>query len=126
MKQKMIGIILLLTSYFHIYAQNKIGGAKDKHACISAAGYQWSTLTNNCIRPFELKIQLSNISHTYNCGIIFAKDQKQAEIFSKEGNFLMVSQNKNNNLYLSKNGYILEKNKNHWIVKSKNKEIIYQ
>lgn len=126
MKIILISYFVLVASNMHINAQSKIGGNKDNHGCISAAGYQWSTLTSNCIRAFEIKIQLSNISRTFNCGIIFSEDKTKAEIFSKEGNFIMLSQNKKNDFYLSKNGWVLEKNKNRWMIKSKNKKIIYQ
>ncbi len=124
MKLIFINCFLLLSTFLE--AQNNIGGKRDRQGCLGAAGYQWSILSKNCIRPFELRTQLANVSRTFNCGILFSKDKKTAEIFSKEGNFILLSQNKKNDFYLSENGWVLEKNKNRWLVKSKNKAIIYQ
>ena len=31
-----------------------VGSDRDKHGCISSAGYQWCATENDCVRPWEL------------------------------------------------------------------------
>lgn len=35
-------------------APRPIGGDRDAHGCLPAAGYQWCARTNQCERPWEL------------------------------------------------------------------------
>ncbi|MHA8051348.1 hypothetical protein V7S79_09525 [Aquirufa sp. ROCK-SH2] len=127
MKAYFILCLLFLGTHSKSFAQSTIvGGNQDKHGCLPSAGYQWSELNKDCIRPFELKLQLSNKSHSYNCGVLFSKDKKKVELFCKEGVFMLKRIKNKNDFYLSKNGWVFEKNKNRWMVKSKTKQILYQ
>jgi hypothetical protein len=65
-----------------LYAQESrpTGADKDPQGCIGSAGYQWSQLAKECIRPFELKIQLHNAEKTFNCGILLSKNQKEINL----------------------------------------------
>lgn len=41
-----------------------IGGDKDKHGCLPAAGYTWSGIKNKCIRVWEDGIRLDEKNNT--------------------------------------------------------------
>ncbi|MBI1315733.1 hypothetical protein GC167_02595 [bacterium] len=69
--------------------ENLPGSDRDAHGCIGSAGYAWSELCQNCIRPFELPLQLQSISSDVAAsasmaGVIFASYSAEAEVFSKE------------------------------------------
>ena len=36
-----------------------VGGDRDEHGCIASAGYSWSELLKDCIRPFEKGMRLN-------------------------------------------------------------------
>jgi len=51
-----------------------LGGNKDKHGCLTSAGYEWCGNKNTCVRPFELgdfetvcNAVISNTDGGYNC-----------------------------------------------------------
>ena len=69
-----------------------VGGDADAHGCRASAGYQWSTLQNNCIRSFELPLQLLNADKTSGAGVVFSTDKQKAEVFSASGTTLLVAQ----------------------------------
>ncbi len=68
-----------------------IGGDKDTHGCLPAAGYQWSVLKNDCIRLFEsgirLDAQAAGLDTTVSAFVVFksAEDDAQAELFLPTG-----------------------------------------
>lgn len=66
------------------------GSDKDKKGCISSSGYQWSELKKECVRPFEMQVQLSNQDGTLSAGLLFNADSSRAEIFCKEGNSILI------------------------------------
>ena len=68
---------------------NIVGADKDIHGCIGSAGYKWSELRNECIRPFELSLQLLNPDKTFIASFLFSENKNQAEVFSKEGHFIL-------------------------------------
>ena len=61
-----------------------IGGDKDTHGCLPAAGYQWSVLKNDCIRLFEsgirLDAQAAGLDKTVSAFIIFKSDDDDAQV----------------------------------------------
>eukprot|EP01133_Synstelium_polycarpum_P014651 gene14651-17328_t len=85
MKTKLIftSACLLLMSAMS-YAQS-VGGKKDKHGCLTSAGYTFSILKNDCVKLFEEKIKLDEVnpkkSYTSFAAVIFSDDQKKAEVF---------------------------------------------
>lgn len=92
-----------------------VGSDKDANGCIGSAGYQWSKLKNDCIRTFELPIQLANNEQTFTAGIYFTTDEKQAEVFTKDGVFILNLQSDGS--YLSEQAvdiYRLKKTNNKW------------
>jgi hypothetical protein len=66
-----------------------IGGDSDNHGCKASAGYQWSVLKKDCIRPFELPVKIYSADSTTQTGLIFSEDRSQAEIFATNGHYLM-------------------------------------
>ena len=66
-----------------------VGGDSDAHGCKASAGYTWSTLKKACIRVFELPLKLSDPKGSMIAGIVISDDKKQAEVFAKEGNFIL-------------------------------------
>lgn len=100
----------------------KVGGDKDKHGCIHSAGYTWSEINKTCIRPFELKNQLFNADKTFIASVNISNDGKNAEVFSKEGYFLMLK--KNDSTYEHSKA-ILIIGKNHWLFSDKKNNIEY-
>lgn len=60
------------------------GSDKDDHGCIGSAGYTWSELKKDCIRPFEVGMKLNGIVDTnknFAVYVVFSPDSAQAEIF---------------------------------------------
>lgn len=63
-------VILLLTSTACNPSLSKVsdesqvgipGSARDEHNCISSAGYSWSIVKKDCIRFWEVGIELTNV-----------------------------------------------------------------
>ncbi|MDD3108931.1 MAG: hypothetical protein PHV49_06985 [Alistipes sp.] len=64
-----------------------VGADRDTHGCIGTAGYQWSEVQQNCIRPFEVGIQLlpltaQDSSQTLAAYMVFSADSSKVELFS--------------------------------------------
>jgi hypothetical protein len=74
-----------------VFAQKApvVGGDKDVHGCKGSAGYTYSQIKNDCVRVFEQKIKLNEVStekgYTTMTAVIFSKDMKRAEIFIPDG-----------------------------------------
>ena len=103
-----------------------VGADNDKNGCKASAGYQWSELKKECIRSFELPLQLYNEDKTFGAGVLFAKDSSRAEVFCKEGRFILKTKEKFNFKYLFRNGdYFLKKINSNWMFINVNKEMIY-
>ena len=45
-----------------VQAPQLIGGNKDEHGCLTAAGYTWSELRRDCIRIFEDGVRVNDPS----------------------------------------------------------------
>lgn len=63
----------------------KIGADRDAHGCISSAGYVWSELRQECIRPFEIGLKLYGVDtmvQNYAAYLIFSSDSTKVELFS--------------------------------------------
>jgi hypothetical protein len=101
----------------------KVGSDRDKHGCIHSAGYIWSEINKTCLRSFELKNQLYNADKTFIASINVSNDGEKAEVFSKEGYFLMTK--KNDSTYVHPKA-ILNLGKNNWIFSDKKNRIYYE
>ena len=60
-----------------VQAPQLIGGNKDEHGCLTAAGYTWSELRRDCIRIFEDGVRVNDPS--LHAG--FAADSSRVEVF---------------------------------------------
>ncbi|MCA5005175.1 hypothetical protein [Sphingobacterium bovistauri] len=80
-----------------------IGGSKDKNGCLTSAGYSWSQLKNDCIRPFELGISMDilNTSKSYQTAAFVYIDsvQNKAEIFIPDEENSIVLNHSNDTLF---------------------------
>lgn len=60
------------------------GNDRDEHDCICSAGYQWSELLKDCIRPFEKGVRLNPAGNSPVNGVaylVFNADSSEVEIF---------------------------------------------
>ena len=108
-----------------VYEPGIVGNDSDEHGCKASAGYIWSALKKECIRVFELKLQLTNDDKTRIAGLIFSEDNLKAEIFTEEGPLLLE---KYTDMYVSHPQsdphYFLRKKNGKWIFETKEK-ILY-
>lgn len=64
-----------------------LGTVKDEHGCVSTAGYKWSQLTRECIRPFEIGYRLNSIeklagdSAVQSAFVVFEEGGDKAELY---------------------------------------------
>ena len=61
-----------------------VGSDRDAHGCIASAGYQWSELLKDCIRPFEKGIRMSPVSDpssSLGAYLVFSADQSKVEVY---------------------------------------------
>ncbi|MBB2148136.1 hypothetical protein [Pedobacter gandavensis] len=96
-----------------------IGGDKDEHGCLIAAGYSWSVLKQDCIRPFELKTKLKDLQNSNYAGyLLFSSDNKQAEVFAVEFKPSIVLDAEGAESYIAKdNKYKMTKNgQKQWVI----------
>ena len=102
-----------------------IGGDKDKYGCKGSAGYQWSELKRECIRSFELPLQLYNNDKSFSAGVLFNSDSSKAEVFCKEGRFILNKTEEG--IFMDKrNGFKLEIHKNQFEFFDLKHSILYQ
>lgn len=61
-----------------------VGGVRDGHGCLTAAGYAWSEVRQDCIRPFEQGVKMvpaDDPGAVFAGYIVFSLDSLQAELF---------------------------------------------
>lgn len=61
-----------------------VGNDHDGHGCLGSAGYTWSKVRQDCIRPFETGIRLSSATEpdATSCAyLVFSVDSTRAELF---------------------------------------------
>ena len=89
-----------------------IGGDKDEHGCLSAAGETWSQVKQDCIRIFDEGQRLNPIKTKegeaiISAFILFNEDKSEAELFLPKNNdnsgLLLKSQDKDS---YSNDGYL--------------------
>lgn len=110
-----------------LFSQTTVGGQKDAHGCLLSAGYQWSEIKRTCIRSFELKPKLYSRNKSFSAGIIFSKNNQQAEVFCKEGHSIL--KRKNNKAFYGKIGRLsveLAEENSKWILRDLQREIWYK
>lgn len=83
-----------------------VGNDADAHGCKGSAGYTWSVIKNECIRPWENTLQLLPINHEdssaiITASVIFSTDSTKVELF-------MANETENLVLDKTENGYALK------------------
>jgi len=69
-----------------------LGTDKDKNGCVLSAGYRWSILRDDCIRPLEEGYRLNSIrqvedeSPVKSAFVVFDEDKKHAELYLPDTN----------------------------------------
>ena len=62
-----------------------IGGERDAHGCLPAAGQSWSAVKQQCVQPFNvanIRLEEKQGSATFGIDVILSDDRQRAEIFS--------------------------------------------
>ena len=100
----------------------------DKNGCLTSAGYTWSQLKNNCIRPFEdgISLEVLNSTSSYQTAAFILLDslQKKAEFFvSEEDESILLNQS--NDTLFTNGKFNLTKENYCWTL-SLNKTKLYQ
>jgi hypothetical protein len=118
---------LVTTLCFQESNAQSTGDDLDPNKCIRSAGYVWSAIKKDCIRAFELETQLVNKENIFFASILFSASADSVEVFSKEGQFLLMKKKKN--YYIGNNddvSYFIEKNNSKWLMgKYETDEILY-
>lgn len=93
-----------------------IGGQKDEHGCLVAAGYTWSDLKKDCVRLFDEAEKVSDPANpeeitTY---VLFSTDNSKAELFrpSTKGSEIMI---RNGQEWIGKSGKLRHES-NGWVL----------
>ena len=64
--------------------QPLVGNDRDDHGCIASAGYQWSELLKDCIRPWEKGVKLAtpvDSTSTSAAYLVFNADSSLVEVY---------------------------------------------
>jgi len=77
-KNIVLGLIIISTILFAGCVEKQIGGERDAHGCLGAAGYTWNESASACIRTWELtenqikaaKIAVDHVGYEKNLTII--------------------------------------------------------
>ncbi|WP_316820328.1 hypothetical protein [Pedobacter gandavensis] len=101
------------------HAAPMVGGDQDEHGCKSSAGYSWSVIRQECVRPFELETKFKDLNNSTLAGYaLFSKDNKQVEIFAAEFKPTIVLSSTGTEIYGSTDQkYKMEKDaQKHWVI----------
>lgn len=84
-----------------------VGNDADAHSCKGSAGYTWSVIKNECIRPWENTLQLLPINHEdssaiITASVIFSNDSLKAELFMANETENLVLLKTKENRYVTK------------------------
>ncbi len=136
MRKTILFSTMFLGSLVFAQQTHVVGGDKDVHGCKASAVYTYSQIKNDCVRVFEQKIKLkevsSNKSYTTSTAVIFSKNMKKAEIFIPEGsaNSIILDRQGKSKLWKSgkhiKDTYVLVPYKKTGYQIKKNDVAIYQ
>src|SRR5690606_27941299 len=82
-----------------------VGNEKDKNGCLLSAGYTWSILKDECIRPWEgtIALNITDTSANYETAafVLIDSTQHKAELFLKEEDETVILLEQNPFLYSS-------------------------
>ena len=111
-----------------------VGNDRDDHGCIGSAGYLWSVVLKDCIRPFEKGIRMKAIQEkesTLAAYLVFSPDQRQVELFLPKGKehpiLLRTTDTQTGNIWkgTGQTAYSVKQTKDGWQLYDKS-ELIYQ
>lgn len=98
-----------------------VGSDRDEHGCITSAGYQWSELLKDCIRPFEKgsRLKSTQSDNTLAAYLVFNSDSSKVELFIpkvKEKPILSRSENTSEGrIWIEQdNRYSVKSTKDNW------------
>lgn len=100
-----------------------LGTDKDENGCVTSAGYRWSIIREECIRPVEVCYRLNKIDHLASesdiksAFVAFEEDGDRAELFLPDNpKAIMLKKDSKNGPYkdahwslYAQNGYKLSK-----------------
>lgn len=69
-----------------------VGNDRDGHDCIGSAGYVWSSLLKECIRPFERGLRLSDSKGEENAYAVFNTDSSKVQLFIARENEIILDE----------------------------------
>ena len=92
----------MLTACSNSLYNKLLGGQRDDHGCLSAAGYTWSDVLHQCVRVWEIADRLEQGSRT--AFVLFSSDSAKAEIFTTEGNVVCQRDKTETNKWSEKRG----------------------
>lgn len=105
-----------------------IGGEKDKHGCLTSAGYAWSEIRKDCIRLFESGVRMNPVgdsSEYVTSGfIVFANDSSAVELFLPSVKSSEILTKAGDDYKGPDQLYVLSLNNSKWTLK-KNREVIF-
>lgn len=100
-----------------------MGTDKDKNGCVLSAGYRWSVLRNDCIRPLEEGYRLNSVqkvedeSPVQSAFVVFDEDKKHAELYLPDAKSAIMLNEDGKNVFRngkwslhSNKGYSLKNN----------------
>lgn len=91
-----------------------IGGVKDKHGCLVSAGYTWSKIKEDCIRPWEgtITMNITDTSTNFETAAFVLLDsiKQQAELFIKEEDESILLNGVSAHLFANKQYQLIEEN----------------
>lgn len=94
-----------------------IGSKQEGEKCNASAGYQWSSIKNDCIRVFEQNYQLRSIEKKPMetiCALIFNANNDQVEVFAASTVILSKTSVDNFEGIINSKKYLLKKTNNKW------------
>ncbi|WP_288377144.1 hypothetical protein [Chryseobacterium culicis] len=132
MKKTIFLSAMFLGSLVFAQQTHVVGGDRDAHGCIGSAGYTYSQIKKDCVRTFEQKIKLTEVSpkgsSTSMAAVIFSKDMKKAEVFVKDadsGSIILTRAGGKAKAW-KKDGYVLVPFKKNGYQLKKDNIVIYQ
>ncbi|ADQ16686.1 hypothetical protein Lbys_0948 [Leadbetterella byssophila DSM 17132] len=86
-----------------VIEQSTVGGDKDEHGCLTAAGETWSQLKQSCIQIFNVGQRLNPIETkdgetVISAFVLFNDDKSEAELFlpnTQSNTILKTTDNQN-------------------------------
>ncbi|PRD52576.1 hypothetical protein C5749_15180 [Sphingobacterium gobiense] len=91
-----------------------IGGAKDKYGCLIAAGYTWSKIKDECIRPWEgtITMNITDTSTNFETAAFVLMDltKQKAELFIQEEDDSVLLDSVTPHLYANEHYKLIEEN----------------